>query len=113
MPEPDTGGRDELSRTLRALREAAGPGGTKMVQTEAAARSGVSQPMIARIERGQRVPKPVQVEALCKAYGAPSKDRERLASLAEDLRPRVHRVVLSRDYASVQKRLGRIQAASA
>jgi transcriptional regulator with XRE-family HTH domain len=84
-----------------------------MLQTEAASRSGVSQPMITRIERGQRVPRPAQVEALCKAYGAPSDVREQLVSLAEDLRPRVHRVVLSRDYASVQKRLGRIQAASA
>jgi transcriptional regulator with XRE-family HTH domain len=113
MLNPDTGGRDELSRQLRALREAAGPDGTKMVQTDAAQRSGISQSMITRIERGQRVPRPTQVRALCDAYGAPNKVREHLTALAEDLRPRVHRVVLSRDYASVQKRIGRIEAASA
>lgn len=60
-PAPGEGGRDELSRSLRGLREAA-----DMKQVPAAAVAGISQPGLSHIERGGLVPSPETVATLAR-----------------------------------------------
>jgi transcriptional regulator with XRE-family HTH domain len=102
---------DELSATLRKLREDAGLPGV-----EAARRAGMSQATISRFENGKRVPTAADVRALCEVYRAPAATRRELLATAKDLhegaasaRTLLHRVGAP----SVQQRIGRIEAASA
>lgn len=85
------GSLDELSRTLRELRHAAGLSGM-----QAAERVGFSQAKISRIEKGINVPTAEDVEALAKTYRAATDTRRHLVLLAEDVKAANRRVVLSR-----------------
>lgn len=85
----------ELAQRLRKLRG-------RMRQVDAAERSGISQPTIARFETGRQVPRPEQVEALCNTYGAPTAEFRALAAIAQELREGTPRVVMHRDYGAVQ-----------
>jgi transcriptional regulator with XRE-family HTH domain len=104
-------GRDELSRTLRELRDAAG------LSTRAAAdRAGFSHTKISRIERGVNVPTERDVAALADVYAAPATVAQRLAEMARDVRAENRRVVLLRQRGNpgeFQQRISRIEAASA
>jgi transcriptional regulator with XRE-family HTH domain len=106
MSQP-AGGLDELSRTLRELRNAAGLSGRK-----AAEQTGFSQAKISRIEGGVNVPTPEDVATLADAYKVPPPTRKRLIELAEDVRADNRRVVFIKP-AKFQQRIERIEQASA
>jgi transcriptional regulator with XRE-family HTH domain len=96
---------DRLSIRLRELR------GT-MRQIDAAAESGISQPTITRFENGRQVPRADQVIALLTTYRASEQDLRELVEIANDLRARQRRIVLSRDHTAVQEEIKRIQETS-
>lgn len=100
---------DELSATLRRLRQDA-----RMSGTEAARAAGLSQPKISRLETGKQVPTAAEVDALCRAYDAPARTRQQLFTIARDLREEQvsARVLLQRGAYRMQERIGRIEAVS-
>ncbi|MGH3802534.1 MAG: helix-turn-helix domain-containing protein, partial [Pseudonocardiaceae bacterium] len=100
-------GGDELSRTLRQLREAANLSGLA-----AGKAAGFSQAKVSRIENGVNVPTPKDVATLAEVYGASAENRQRLAQLAEDMRAGSRRVVLNRGGVDFQDRIARIEQAS-
>lgn len=100
-------GGDELSRTLRRLREEANLSGLA-----AGKAAGFSQAKVSRIENGVNVPTPKDVATLAEVYGAPAEVRQRLAQLAEDMRAGSRRVVLNRGGTEFQDRIARIEQAS-
>jgi len=104
------GGRDELSQTLRALREESG-----LSQSTASQKAGLTQSKLSRAENGLFLPTPEDVKALAKAYHASAPIRRRLEQLTIDLRAENidSRVVLQRGAWHFQHRLGRIEQASA
>jgi transcriptional regulator with XRE-family HTH domain len=104
-------GLDELSRTLRDLRKAAGLTGVQAAQQ---AGDGFSQAKISRIEKGNTVPTPGDVAVLAEIYNAPPNIRRRLEALATDVKAAHRRVVLPRraNRAEFQARIGRIEASS-
>ncbi len=101
---------DELSATLRRLRQDA-----QLSGIEAARTAGLSQPKISRLETGKQVPLPAEVEALCRVYGAPARTRQQMLTIVRDLREEQvsARVMLQRGAYRMQERIGRIEAASA
>lgn len=104
-------GRDELSRTLRELRQAA-----EMSTREAAKRTGFSAAKISRVERGINIPTEIDVATLVRAYRAPAQTRSHLTSIARDIAPEHRPVVMARGKgqpSAFQKRLHRIEATTA
>lgn len=103
-------GRDELSRSLRNLRIAAG-----MKQIPAATAVGISQPGLSRIEKGKTVPGPEIVEALAMAYGADPDTTAQLVELTTAIRPEHldSRIIMQRGLNHFQERLGKIEQSSA
>ncbi|MGH3848979.1 MAG: helix-turn-helix domain-containing protein, partial [Pseudonocardiaceae bacterium] len=103
-------GRDELSRSLKDLREAA-----HMKQVPTAAAVGISQSGLSRIELGGLLPTPETVEALVRLYGADPDTRARLVELATAIRPEHldSRIIMQRGVNHFQKRLGKIERSSA
>lgn len=112
MTQANPGGLDELSRTLRQLRLAAGYD----TLAEAASRvgEGISYAKLRRIDLGESVPTPTDVETIARAYHAPAPVREHLVELAEIVKATRRRVVLSRNpkRAEFQKRIGKIERSS-
>lgn len=100
-------GGDELSRTLRQLREAANLSGLA-----AGRAAGFSQAKVSRIEGGVNVPTPKDVATLADVYRAPAEVRQRLTQLAEDMKAGSRRVVLNRGGVEFQDRIARIEEAS-
>ncbi|MGH3845008.1 MAG: helix-turn-helix domain-containing protein [Pseudonocardiaceae bacterium] len=107
MPDRSTGG-DTLSQKLRELREAA-----RLRQVDAAKQAGISQSLIAKFENGRQIPRPDQIESLCRTYHASAHDHHSLVQLAEDLREGTRRVVLHRQYVTIQKQIRRVVESSA
>ncbi len=103
------GGQDELSRSLRDLREAAG-----LAQISAAAATGTSQAGLSRFERGRSLPSPELVRTLARVYGASAAETARLVALAEAIRPEYvnQRVIMQRGRNHFQQRLSTIKASS-
>ncbi len=101
---------DELSATLRRLRQDAHLSGIKAAQA-----AGLSQPKISRLETGKQVPTRTEVETLCRVYGAPARTKQQLVTIARDLREEQvsARVMLQRGAYRMQERIGRIETASA
>jgi transcriptional regulator with XRE-family HTH domain len=97
---------NRLSATLRQLRRSAGLSGTR-----AAARAGVSQKRVSRVEIGTFMPTPEEVETLCRIYEAPAQTRRELVQMAQELREdRISaRLVLERGGWWLQERIGRIE----
>jgi transcriptional regulator with XRE-family HTH domain len=110
MTERLAEGKDELSRSLRQLREEAG-----LTTRDVAARTGFSQAKVSRVERGVNVPTEADVLALIDVYAPPPDVARHLRALARDIRA-VHRpVVMARPKARpslFQTRLARIEASS-
>jgi transcriptional regulator with XRE-family HTH domain len=110
MTERPVEGKDELSRSLRQLREEAG-----LTTRDVAAQAGFSQAKVSRVERGINVPTEADVLALIDVYGPPAGVARHLRALARDIRA-VHRpVVMARPKARpslFQSRLARIEASS-
>ncbi|MGH3694661.1 MAG: helix-turn-helix domain-containing protein [Pseudonocardiaceae bacterium] len=101
-------GRDELSRTLRELRQAA-----QLSTRETATLTGFSAAKISRVERGINIPTEMDVATLASAYRAPAQTRSHLTSIARDIQPEHRPVVMARAQgqpSAFQKRLNRIEA---
>lgn len=81
---------------------------------QAAARAGLSQSRLSRIERGAFMPTEAEVRALCELYGAPAKLRRGMVAVTRDIREEQAsaRVVLQRGAWRLQQRIGRIEQAS-
>lgn len=107
MPNRAPGGRDELTRSLRELRQATGLSGK-----EAAAAAGIHASKLSRIERGRTVPSETDVLLLARVYQATSEQRYRLLEMARDVKAENRRVVFNRDPGGFQDRIGRIEEAS-
>ena len=106
-----TSGRDELSRTLGELRAKA-----ELTTREAGQLTGFSQSKISRIERGHNVPTVADVDALARAYRAPSAQRKRLLDIAGDIQAEHRPVVMVRGKgrpSAFQDRLAKIEATTA
>lgn len=91
------------------LREARGD----MTQVAAAEQlAGMSQPTIARLERGDQVPRPDQVTALLDVYAThhpiPPALRDRLMAAAADAQDRAYRVVLQ-SWGPAQKQVAQLE----
>jgi transcriptional regulator with XRE-family HTH domain len=103
-----SGGRDELSRTLRELRQAA-----HLSTRDAAGRTGFSAAKISRVERGINVPTEADVAVLVAAYQTPEDVRIHLRDIARDIRAEYRPVVMARGKgrpSAFQERLTRIEA---
>lgn len=107
MSDRTTGGRDELSKRLRALRKAAGLSGM-----EAARLANTTQSKVSRVENGRIVAPPEFVDQLCRLYKASAAERRELVAMARDVKGGTRRLVLSRDSAGIQARIGRIERQS-
>jgi transcriptional regulator with XRE-family HTH domain len=102
---------DELSATLRRLRQEAG-----LSESETARRARLTQSKVSRIETGRQMPTAIEVERLCEVYEVPARARRSLVAVTEDIRQQITptRTVLHRHGAPrMQERIGRIEAASA
>lgn len=108
MTDRQTGGRDQLARTLRELRTAAGLSGAATARA-----TGFSESKVSRLERGINVPTEDDVLALANAFKASPPVRRRLTEMAQDVRSENRRMVVNRDPAIMQKRIRRIEEASA
>lgn len=102
--------RDELSRSLLALRKSAG-----LHQTAVAAAAGLSQSQVSRAEQGRRLLDPEEVARFAKACKAPSAERARLVRLARDVQAgHVNsRVIMQRGAHHFQERIRNIEEGSA
>jgi transcriptional regulator with XRE-family HTH domain len=101
------GGRDELSRTLIAMRRAAG-----LTQAEAGERTGIGQRKISRFENALYLPTLDELNALLRTYRTPSAAAARLRQIVRDRRsqPRPVRAVIRRgQMATVQDQIKRIE----
>lgn len=101
------GGRDELSRSLRALRERAG-----LSQVEASKRSGIGQRKVSRFENSLYIPDLAELEALLRCYESPEETATQLRARAQALlaEPRKPRVVIPRaNVATIQHRIGMVE----
>lgn len=104
------GGRDELSRTLRELREAA-----NLSTRDVSKVTGFSPAKISRIERGINIPTEDDVAALVRASQGPGDVRARLVSMAANIQGERRLVVMARgkgNPAAFQERLLRIEAST-
>ena len=104
-----TPSRDELSRTLQALRAESG-----LTIRAVAEKIGMSDSTVSRLETGRYVPTPEQVEQLVTVLGARPAVRRHLVALARDVRERTtpRQVLLRSGAASAQREFGRIEAAA-
>jgi transcriptional regulator with XRE-family HTH domain len=71
-------GRDELSRSLLALRETA-----QLSQTDAGRQASITQRKLSRFEAGLYIPNPDELDALLRIYQTTPADVARLRELAE------------------------------
>lgn len=94
----------ELGARLRAARRRA-----KRTQVEAAGELDLSQPQFARYESGRYVPRPDQVEALCRLYGMDGDTTRELATAAHEIREGNTRVIMTRDSANAQREIGKLE----
>lgn len=102
------GGKDELARTLRELRAAAG-----LSTREAGSRAGWSQAKISRLETGRNIPNPHDTAVLADVYQADPDTRARLEQLAGNVKAWSRRVYLNRGNDESQRALARVEQSSA
>ena len=107
IPERYTHARRELGARLRTLREAA-----SLTGTQAAKRSGMSQPKISKIEHAVLLPSVEDVETLLRLYGARAGDREQLLELARSLHATYEstRTVMRKEAERSQRQIAAIEA---
>lgn len=98
----------ELSRSLVALRKAAG-----LRQVDVVTRTTLSQAQLSRIERGKSLPTEAETRALADLYGAEPAHRDELEVLARDARAGIRdtRLVVQRGRTlAMQQRWRRIES---
>lgn len=101
-------GRDELSRSLLALREAA-----DLSQTAVGKTTDIGQRKISRFENGLYLPTLEELGSLLRLYQAPPEVADALRSMVIDLRAEVRKpraVIRRENVASIQHHIGRIEA---
>lgn len=104
MTEGQPAGREELALALRQLREATG------LSARAAGRNvGFSQSKMSRIEGGRTLPNEPDVRELAKSYGASPAQVDELVALLRAVRARNRRLVINRDPAALQARIGKME----
>jgi transcriptional regulator with XRE-family HTH domain len=110
LPERYTPQRRDLGARLRALRAAA-----SLTGTQAAGRSGMSQPKISKIENAVLVPSVEDVATLLGVYGARRAERDELLELAGTLHAtsRRFRAVVRGGAALAQRQIGKVEAETA
>lgn len=99
--------RETLAARLRDLRQAAG-----MTGVQAAARTGMSQPKISKLENGRLLPSVQDVELLLDLYRAGREERSALVELAARLHATMesNRTILRRGAARQQAQIGEVEA---
>jgi len=102
-----TTGGDELSRTLRRLRDASG-----MSTRQAGSSLGWSQAKVSRLETGRNLSSPDDAVALARVYGADPETVARVAELAGEVKAFSRRAYLN-PTAEAQKRLAAVEKSSA
>lgn len=107
IPERYPDERRRLGARLRALRESA-----SLTGSQAAARAGMSQPKISKIENAVLLPSVEDVDALLGLYGARPGEREGLLELARSLHATYDsaRTVTRRGAARTQQHIAAIEA---
>jgi hypothetical protein len=103
------GGRDELGGRLKALFDNATPRMTTTRAAELLTQLGIptSQPTVSRILKGRVAAKPAVVDQLARIADATEEERAELVRLAEEIHKGNRRLVLGRDPAAAQTRIGR------
>lgn len=86
-----------------------------MSGNEAARRVGLSQSKVSRAETGRFAPKPDEVAAMCRTYGATADTRQELVQMARDIQESSSsaRVTLQRGGWWMQERIGKIETGAA
>lgn len=109
MTDGTTGGRDELAKRLSALLQAAGLSTVRAAKDLTAQGVETSQSKVSRTLNGRVAPDPEFVGHLSTLLGASPAERSRLVALAEEVRKGNRRLVLGRDAAAAQARIGKFQ----
>lgn len=112
MTDGITGGRDELAQRLRALFAAAGMSTVRAAKQLQDRGVETSQSKVSRTLNGRVAPEPDFVAELCALVGAPAEERNHLVALTEEIRKANRRLVLGRDQAAAQTRIGKFQRES-
>lgn len=107
-----TGDRDELATRLRALFDAAGMSTVRAARLLEERGVQASQSKVSRTLNGRVAAEPEFVAALCDLLGAPPAERDELVTLARQIRKATRRLVLGRDPAAAQTRIGKFQRES-
>lgn len=107
IPERHTHARRQLGTRLRTLRETA-----SLTGTQAAKRSGMSQPKISKIENAVLLPSVEDVRTLLQLYTARTGEREQLLELARSLHATYEstRTVMRREAERAQRQIAAIEA---
>lgn len=113
MPDDPTSGRDELAQQLRALHWAAGKPSTRKIADDLQLHGLTwSQSKVSRTLSGRSAPTPDEVGALCDLLGASSELRYQLVAMTIEIQKTTRRLVLGRDPAAAQTRIGKFQRSS-
>lgn len=112
MTDGATGGREELSRRLRALFDAAEMSTIRAAALLTEQGSPTSQSKVSRTLNGRVAADPDFVDRLCALLGTTDEERKELVDLAHEVRKGNRRLVLGRDEAAAQTRIGKFERES-
>lgn len=112
MTDGTTGGRDELATRLSALMDAAGMSTVRVAKDLTAQGVETSQSKVSRTINGRTSAAPEFVAEMCTLLGATADERAELVHLAREIRKGNRRLVLGRDHAAAQARIGKFERES-
>src|SRR5947199_5399528 len=107
MTDRTTGGRDELASRLRSLFKASGMSTVRAAKELEDRGVPTSQSKVSRTINGRVAADPEFVAQLCMLLGASAYERDELVALAREIRKANRRLVLGRDQAAAQTRIGK------
>ena len=106
------GGRDELASRLRALLKASGMSTVRVAKALENRGIHTSQSKVSRTINARVAADPEFVAQLCALLGASAYERDELVALAWAIRKANRRLVLGRDQAAAQTRIGKFERES-
>lgn len=112
MTDRTTGGRDELASRLRSLFKASGMSTVRAAKELEDRGVPTSQSKVSRTINGRVAADPEFVAQLCMLLGASAYERDELVALAREIRKANRRLVLGRDQAAAQTRIGKFERES-
>lgn len=112
MTDGITGGRDELASRLRALFKASGMSTVRAAKHLEERGVATSQSKVSRTINGRVAADPEFVAQLCTLLDASAYERDELVALAREIRKGNRRLVLGRDQAAAQTRIGKFERES-